>query len=112
MTTVDPEHADNDESWPPAEWVSLTAWTLYRARQHSVLVDDETGQGGWRFAFRGPERITGDMLPILAALLERGALTLGDRQSIDADGEPVTAYELDITPAGRVLHDRLTYQGR
>jgi len=100
-----------DESWPPEELRTTVAFVMVQARQRIYLADDETGESGWRCDWdRSTERISSALAPILAALMRRGAFTLGHRHTISpSDTDPVYAYELEITPSGRVLHDRVTY---
>ncbi|HWO66673.1 MAG TPA: hypothetical protein VNO31_42250 [Umezawaea sp.] len=100
-----------DESWPPEDLRNTVAFVMVQARQRIYLADDETGESGWRVDWSHPtERLVPAMTSVLAALMRRGAFTLGHRHEISLDGtEPVHAYELEITPSGRVLHDRVTY---
>lgn len=100
-----------EESWPPEDMRNTVAFVLVQARQRIYLADDETGESGWRAEWgRSTERLNPAMTSVLAALMRRGAFTLGHRHTIGGlDTDAVYAYELEITPSGRVLHDRVTY---
>ncbi|MCS7483102.1 hypothetical protein ACFFQW_43785 [Umezawaea endophytica] len=99
------------ETWPPEDLRNTVAFVMVQARHRIYLADDETGESGWRCEWgRTTERISPAMAPILAELMRRGAFTLGHRHTIGGyDSEPAYAYELEITPFGHVLHDRVTY---
>ncbi|MCS7476386.1 hypothetical protein ACFFQW_04420 [Umezawaea endophytica] len=101
----------SDESWPPEDLRNRVDFVMVQARHRIYLADDETGESGWRVDWGYPtERINPTMTAVLAVLMRRGAFTLGHRHTISLDGaEPVHAYELEITPSGHVLHDRVTY---
>lgn len=107
--TTPPNTAEH--SWPPEDQRNAVAFVMVQANHRIYLVDDETGEGGWRIEWGySTERISPAFTPIMAELMRRGAFTLGYRRTIGGyDTEPTYAFELEITPFGHVLLDRVIY---
>jgi hypothetical protein len=107
-----PAHDNSEDLWPPADLRSVVLWTLIRARDRIYLVEDETAESGWRCEWGTPaERISAEIMPTVTDLVQRGIVVLSDRREVWEAGatEPVYAYELVLTPSGRVLLDRVNY---